>query len=198
MSVLAEITTGLDTTDDAGRERPVQKAKMEIIMIKTPQFDALMEASTAQQQGGGSDSPEAPAGTPPDASSAPPSASQVHLQCLYYHHMAWFSQRGQGLWRRRSRVESVPNQTNKLCKLLNSTLSAGTQPDASSASLSASQVLCCMPCHMPAADPPTLDVHSKCLLLTTKQALTMPNVLQISALFYMVHMCCSVTHCKGS
>ena len=80
----AEITTGLDTTDDAGRERPVQKAKMEIIMVKTPQFDSLMEASSSgqqQQQGGSSDSPDPPAGTPPDAppdaSSAPPSASQV-------------------------------------------------------------------------------------------------------------------------
>lgn len=80
----AEITTGLDTTDDAGRERPVQKAKMEIIMVKTLQFDSLMEASSSgqqQQQGGSSDSPEPPAGpppdAPPDASSAPPSASQV-------------------------------------------------------------------------------------------------------------------------
>ena len=74
----AEITTGLDTTDDAGRERPVQKAKMEIIMIKTPQFDALMEASAGQQQqGGSSDSPDPPAGSPPDASSAPQSSSQV-------------------------------------------------------------------------------------------------------------------------
>ena len=78
MCACAEITTGLDTTDDAGRERPVQKAKMEIILIKTPQFDALMEASTGQQQqGGNSDSPDPPAGSPPDASSAPPSSSQA-------------------------------------------------------------------------------------------------------------------------
>ena len=78
MCACAEITTGLDTTDDAGRERPVQKAKMEIILIKTPQFDALMEASTGQQQqGGSSDSPDPPAGSQPDASSAPPSSSQA-------------------------------------------------------------------------------------------------------------------------
>ncbi|CAK0783196.1 hypothetical protein CVIRNUC_006395 [Coccomyxa viridis] len=77
-AVERKITTGLDTTDDAGRERPVQKAKMEIILIKTPQFDALMEASTGQQQqGGNSDSPDPPAGSPPDASSAPPSSSQA-------------------------------------------------------------------------------------------------------------------------
>ncbi|CAL5220878.1 g2966 [Coccomyxa viridis] len=84
-AVERKITTGLDTTDDAGRERPVQKAKMEIIMVKTPQFDSLMEASSSgqqqQQQGSSSDSPDPPAGTPPDAppdaSTAPPSASQA-------------------------------------------------------------------------------------------------------------------------
>ena len=44
---------------------------MEIILIKTPQFDALMEASTGQQQqGGSSDSPDPPAGSPPDASTS--------------------------------------------------------------------------------------------------------------------------------
>ncbi len=60
----AEITTGLDTTEEEGRDRPMQKAKMEIILTKSPQFDELMAASASQQHGGSS-GPQAPGGHPP-------------------------------------------------------------------------------------------------------------------------------------
>lgn len=47
----AEITTGLDTQEGEGRDRPMQKAKMEIILTKSPQFDELMAGTTPQQAG---------------------------------------------------------------------------------------------------------------------------------------------------
>lgn len=60
----AEITTGLDTTEEEGRDRPMQKAKMEIILTKSPQFDELMAASSSQQQSSSS-SPGASGSNPP-------------------------------------------------------------------------------------------------------------------------------------
>ena len=50
-AVRAEITTGLDTQEGEGRDRPMQKAKMEIILTKSPQFDELMAGTTSQQPG---------------------------------------------------------------------------------------------------------------------------------------------------
>ena len=46
----AEITTGLDTQEGEGRDRPMQKAKMEIILTKSPQFDELMAGTTQGQR----------------------------------------------------------------------------------------------------------------------------------------------------
>lgn len=59
----AGITTGLDTTEEEGRDRPMQKAKMEIILIKSPKFDDLMAASSSQQQSSSS-SPGASSSNP--------------------------------------------------------------------------------------------------------------------------------------
>jgi hypothetical protein len=75
----AEIATGLDTTEGDGRDRPMQKAKMEIILTKSPQFDALMAATTSQQQQGGSSSQ----GSHPSASeaSAAGPSSQPEVSC---------------------------------------------------------------------------------------------------------------------
>lgn len=69
----AEITTGMDTTEGEGRDRPMQKAKMEIILTKSPQFDALMAATASQQQGGSSSSLD-PRSSSGDASGAGPSS----------------------------------------------------------------------------------------------------------------------------
>ena len=73
----AEISTGLDTTEEEGRDRPMQKAKMEIILTKSPQFDELMAASSSQQQSSssrpgasGSDPPGGPGGLPGTGSSS--------------------------------------------------------------------------------------------------------------------------------
>ncbi|KAK9905681.1 hypothetical protein WJX75_004540 [Coccomyxa subellipsoidea] len=63
-AVEKRITTGLDTTEEEGRDRPMQKAKMEIILTKSPQFDELMAASTSQQPGNSS-GPQAPGASPP-------------------------------------------------------------------------------------------------------------------------------------
>jgi hypothetical protein len=46
----AELTTMLDSIADDGRQRPVQKPKMEIILGKSEQFDQIMaEASRTEQ-----------------------------------------------------------------------------------------------------------------------------------------------------
>ncbi|EIE23584.1 hypothetical protein COCSUDRAFT_53397 [Coccomyxa subellipsoidea C-169] len=63
-AVEKKITTGLDTTEEEGRDRPMQKAKMEIILTKSPHFDELMAASASQQHSGSS-GPQAPGGHPP-------------------------------------------------------------------------------------------------------------------------------------
>ncbi|CAL8472066.1 g11608 [Coccomyxa elongata] len=63
-AVESRITTGLDTTEEEGRDRPMQKAKMEIILIKSPQFNDLMAASSSQQQSSSS-SPGASSSNPP-------------------------------------------------------------------------------------------------------------------------------------
>jgi hypothetical protein len=76
---VAGITTGLDTTEEEGRDRPMQKAKMEIILTKSPQFDELMAASTSQQPGNSS-GPQAPGASPPGR--GPSSQPQVTLHHL--------------------------------------------------------------------------------------------------------------------
>ena len=43
---LAEITTGLDAFNDDGRERAVQKPKMEIVLRKSEEFDQVMAQQT--------------------------------------------------------------------------------------------------------------------------------------------------------
>jgi len=42
----AEITTGLDAFNDDGRERAVQKPKMEIVLRKSEDFDQAMAQQT--------------------------------------------------------------------------------------------------------------------------------------------------------
>ncbi|BDA47496.1 Uncharacterized protein At2g34160 [Coccomyxa sp. Obi] len=79
-AVESKITTGLDTTEEEGRDRPMQKAKMEIILTKSPQFDELMAASSSQQQGSSS-SPQASSSSPPGAPGGQPGtppSSQLH------------------------------------------------------------------------------------------------------------------------
>ena len=99
----AGIITGLDTTEEEGRERPMQKAKMEIILTKSPQFDELMAAATSQQPpqqqqqqqqqqggGGGQQRGSAPPGSAPPSeavdragsSGAGPSRQAQVRRCL--------------------------------------------------------------------------------------------------------------------
>ena len=47
---LAEITTGLDAFNDDGRERAVQKPKMEIVLRKSEEFDQVMAQQTRVTQ----------------------------------------------------------------------------------------------------------------------------------------------------
>lgn len=65
----AEITTGLDAFNDDGRERAVQKPKMEIILRKSDEFDEVMANQTrgpqsAQQGGAGPSTASAPTQPP--------------------------------------------------------------------------------------------------------------------------------------
>ena len=46
----AEITTGLDAFNDDGRERAVQKPKMEIVLRKSEEFDQVMAQQTRVSQ----------------------------------------------------------------------------------------------------------------------------------------------------
>ena len=74
-SIVAEITTGLDAFNDDGRERAVQKPKMEIILRKSEEFDEVMANQTrapqAAQQASGSGPSTAVTPTQPSGPSPP-------------------------------------------------------------------------------------------------------------------------------
>lgn len=48
LAVEQKITTGLDAFNDDGRERAVQKPKMEIVLRKSEEFDQVMAQQTRQ------------------------------------------------------------------------------------------------------------------------------------------------------
>ncbi|KAA6416505.1 MAG: Alba DNA RNA-binding [Trebouxia sp. A1-2] len=62
LAVEQKITTGLDAFNDDGRERAVQKPKMEIVLRKSEDFDQVMAQQTRQ--------PTAPQPAAPVAASA--------------------------------------------------------------------------------------------------------------------------------
>lgn len=50
LAVEKKLTTSIDTLSDQGRPRPVRKPKMEIVLVKSEQFDAIMAEEKANAE----------------------------------------------------------------------------------------------------------------------------------------------------